>query len=156
MAKLLSNGGIRNEANVKWIWYLRGIGTQIQQKQSDLLLHYHCLQSTFRPNLEPQICIIFTSVTKLFKSIFSFSDRDFTMPCLCQFTEILRCPAWVNLQRFHNAPLVSIYRDFMMPCLRQFTEILGCPACVNLQRFYDALFASIYRDFIMPCLCQFT
>ena len=53
------------------------------------------------------------------------------MPCLRQFTEVLRCPACVNLQRFYAAPLVSIYRDFIMPSvvsiyrafMRQFIEI---------------------------------
>ena len=82
--------------------------------------------------------------------------RDFIMPCLCQFTEILWRLVCVNLQRFYDALLVSIYRDFMMLCLCQFTEILWCPVCVNLQRFHNALLVSIYRDFMMPCLRQFT
>ena len=66
--------------------------------------------------------------------------RDFRVPRLCQFTEIL--------QRFYGAPTMSIYRDFMVPRLCQFTEIL--------QRFYGALTMSIYRDFMVPRLCQFT
>ena len=65
--------------------------------------------------------------------------RDFTMPRVCQFTEILCCPEYVNLQRFYGAPSVSIYRDFMVPRVCQFTEIL--------QRFYGAPSMSIYRDF---------
>ena len=68
---------------------------------------------------------------------------------LCQFTEILVCPDYVNLQRFHGAPTTSIYRDFMAPRLRQFTEILCCPN-VNLQRFYGVPTMSIYRDFSVP------
>ena len=50
--------------------------------------------------------------------------RDSMVPRLCQFTEILWCPDYVNLQRFYVPPTMSIYRDFMVfrPC--QFTEIL--------------------------------
>ena len=58
------------------------------------------------------------------------------MPRVCQFTEILRCPEYVNLQRFCGARL-SIYRDI-------------------LQRFYGAPSMSIYRDFTVPRVCQFT
>ena len=65
----------------------------------------------------------------------------FTIPRLRQFTEILRYPVCVNLQRFYDTRL------------RQFTEILRYPVCVNLQRFYDTPLASIYRDFMMPSLC---
>ena len=46
--------------------------------------------------------------------------RDFMVPRLRQFTEIL-C-----------APTMSIYRYFMVSRLRQFTEILWCPDYVNL------------------------
>ena len=74
--------------------------------------------------------------------------RDFMVPRLCQFTEILWCPNYVNLQRFYGAPTMSIYRDF--------AEILSCPDYVNLQRFYGALTTSIYRDFMVPRLCKFT
>ena len=70
------------------------------------------------------------------------------VPRLCQFTEISWCPGYVNLQRFHGAPTMSIYRDFMVPRLCQFTEIL--------QRFYGALTMSIYRDSMVPPQCQFT
>ena len=56
---------------------------------------------------------------RFYDALFASIYRDFIMPCLRQFTEILRCPACVNLQRFHNALFVSIYLDFM----RQFTEI---------------------------------
>ena len=85
--------------------------------------------------------------------------RDFMVPRLCQFTEIL--------QRFHGAPTMSIYRDFLVPRLSQVTDILQrfhsaptmsiyrdsaeiswCPDYVNLQRFC--------RDFMVPRLCQFT
>ena len=68
----------------------------------------------------------------------------FTIPRLRQFTEILRYPVCVNLQRFYDTRL------------RQFTEILRYPVCDNLQRFYDTPFASIYRDFTIPRLRQFT
>jgi len=89
----------------------------------------------------------------------------------CQFKEILRCPEYVNLQKFSVALSMSIYRDFMVPehvnlqrfCLdfmvprvRQFTEISWCPEYVNLQRFYGAPSMSIYRDFMEPRVCQFT
>ena len=74
--------------------------------------------------------------------------RDFIMPHLCHFTEILQCPACVDVQRFYNALFVSKYRDFTLPCLCQFTEILQCSACVILQRFYSTLLLSIYRDFV--------
>jgi len=72
------------------------------------------------------------------------------VPRVCQFTEILRCPEYVNLQRFrldfmvlkyvnlqrfYGAPSMSIYRDL--------AEISWCPE-------------SIYRDFMMPQVCQFT
>jgi len=60
------------------------------------------------------------------------------LPWLCQFTEILWCPEYVNLQRFYGAPSMSIYRDFMVP------------EYVNLQRFYGAPSMSIYRDFMVP------
>ena len=46
------------------------------------------------------------------------------VPRVCQFTEILWCPKYVNLQRLHGAPSMSIYRDFMVPRVCQFTEIL--------------------------------
>ena len=39
----------------------------------------------------------------------------FTIPRLRQFTEILRYPVCVNLQRFYDTPSASIYRDSMMP-----------------------------------------
>ena len=42
--------------------------------------------------------------------------RDFMVPRLCQFAEIL--------QRFYSALTMSIYRDFMVPPQSQFTEIL--------------------------------
>ena len=41
----------------------------------------------------------------------------FTIPRLRQFTEILRYPVCVNLQRFYDTPFASIYRDFMIPSL---------------------------------------
>ena len=74
----------------------------------------------------------------------------FTIPRLRQFTEILRYPVCVNLQRFYDTrlrqftailryPFASIYRDFTVPRLRQFTAILRYPVCDNLQRFYDTL-----------------
>ena len=65
--------------------------------------------------------------------------RDFMEPRLCQFTEILWSPDYVNLQRFYGAPTMSIYREF--------AEILLRPDYVNLQRFYGAPTMSIYRDF---------
>ena len=49
--------------------------------------------------------------------------KDFMVSRLCQFTEILWCPDYVNLQSFYGAPTMSIYRDFMGPRLCQFTEI---------------------------------
>ena len=70
--------------------------------------------------------------------------RDFMVPRLCQFTEILWSPDYVNLQRFYGATTMSIYRD------------LWCPEYVNLQRFYSAPTMSIYRDFMVPRLCQVT
>ena len=63
---------------------------------------------------------------------------------------------YVNLQRFYDAPTMSIYRNFMVLRLCQFTEILWCPDYVNLQRFYGTPTMSIYRDFMVPRLCQFT
>ena len=64
----------------------------------------------------------------------------FTIPRLRQFTEILRYPVCVNLQRFYRTPFASIYRDFTIP------------VCVNLQRFYgtpfDAQFVLIYSSVI--------
>ena len=72
--------------------------------------------------------------------------KDFMVPR--QFTEILWCADYVNLQRFYGAPTMSIYRDFMVPRLCQSTEIFWCPDYVNLQRFC--------RDFLVPRLCQFT
>ena len=60
------------------------------------------------------------------------------------FAEILRCPDYVNLQRFYGAPAMSIYRDFMVPQLRQFTEILWCPDYVNLQS-YKIKIITIYK-----------
>ena len=51
-------------------------------------------------------------------------NRDFMMPRLGQFIEILWCSVWVNLQRFYGAPFESIYRDFMVLRLGQFIEIL--------------------------------
>ena len=74
--------------------------------------------------------------------------RDFTGPRVCQFTEILWCLEYVNLQRFYGALSMSIYRDFMVPWVCQFTEILWYPEYVYLQRFC--------RDFMLPRLCQFT
>ena len=80
---------------------------------------------------------------------------------VCQFTQISWCTDYVNLQRFHGAPTMSIYRDFQ--------RHLWCPDYVNLQRFHGALAdyvnlqrfhgaptMSIYRDFMVPRLCQFT
>ena len=55
-----------------------------------------------------------------------------------QFTEILWCSEYVNLQRFYGALSMSIYRDFMVPQVYQFTDIL--------QRFYGAPSMSISRD----------
>jgi len=70
------------------------------------------------------------------------------MPRVRQFTEILWCPEYVNLQRFYGALSISIYRDFMVPRVCQFTEILP--------RFHGAPSMSIYRDFMVPRVCQFT
>ena len=73
------------------------------------------------------------------------------VPRVCQFTEILWCPEYVNLQsllKFYGAPSMSIYRDFMVPRVCQFTDIL--------QRFHGAPSMSIYRDFMVPRVCQFT
>ena len=72
----------------------------------------------------------------------------FTITRLRQFTEILRYPVCVNLQRFYGNSFASIYRDFTVPRLREFTEILRYPVCVNLQRFYDAQFVLIYSSVI--------
>ena len=75
---------------------------------------------------------------------------------VCQFTEIVWCLEYVNLQRFYGALSMSIYRDFMVPRVCQFTEILWCPEYVNLQRFYGTPSMSIYRDFMVSRVCQFT
>ena len=61
---------------------------------------------------------------------------------VCQFTEILWRPEYLNLQSFYGAPNMSIYRDF--------AEILRCPEYVNSQRFYGAPSMSIYRHFMAP------
>ena len=59
------------------------------------------------------------------------------VPRVCQFTEILWCPEYVNLQRFYGAQSMSIYRDFMLPQVCQFAEILqrfrGAPSMSILQ-----------------------
>ena len=83
--------------------------------------------------------------------------KDFMVPRPCQFTEILWCPDYVNLQRF--------CRDFIVPRLCQFTEILWCPTMsidrdfaeiswcpdyVNLQRFYGGQFTEILYDKTKP------
>ena len=68
----------------------------------------------------------------------------FDAPSICQFTEILWCLEYVNLQKFNGAPSMLIYRDFMVP------------RYVNLQRFYGAPSMSIYIDFMVPRVCQFT
>ena len=93
--------------------------------------------------------------------------RDLMVPRLCQFTEIIWCPEYVNLQRSYGAPTLSIYRDYMMPRIYQFTEIIWCPEYVNLHRsiwrpdyanlhrLYGALPMSIYRGFMVNRLCQF-
>ena len=106
------------------------------------------------------------------------------VPQLCQFytcrdiAEILWCPDYVNLQRFHGAPssqfteiLQRFYGATTMSIYRDFAEISWCPDYANLQRFYGArlcqftesfqrfygaLTMSIYRDFIVPPQCQFT
>ena len=59
--------------------------------------------------------------------------RNFTMPCLYHFTEILRCLAYTMLQTFYNSSLTLFYRDLTMPCLYHFPAILQCPACTILQ-----------------------
>ena len=41
------------------------------------------------------------------------------VPQECQLTEIL--------QRFYDAPTMSIFIDFMVPRLFQFAEMLWCP-----------------------------
>ena len=70
-------------------------------------------------------------------------DRD--------FAEILWCPDYVNLQRFHGAPTMSteILQRFhaALTIYRDFVEISSCPDYVNLQRFHGAPTMSICRDF---------
>ena len=74
--------------------------------------------------------------------------RDFTMPCLKHFIEILPRSAYTISQRFYNALLIPFYSDFTMLCLYQFTEISLCHAYPILQMFYNALPVPFYRDFI--------
>jgi len=68
------------------------------------------------------------------------------------------CPEYVNLQRFYDAPHMSIYRDFMVPRVCQFTEILqrfyGAPSFSDSQRFYGFQSMSIYRDFVEILWCS--
>ena len=88
----------------------------------------------------------------------------FRMLCLCQFTEILQCPACVNLQRFYDALLMSFYREFTMLSLYQFTEIIQCLACASLQRFQwikhpqknsaNVNFRTFVKDFVKSVNCQ--
>ena len=76
---------------------------------------------------------------------------------VCQFTEILWCPEYVNLQRFCRDFMVPrvfpICRDFVVFRVCQFTKILqrfyGAPSFSDLKIFYGALSVSIYKDFTM-------
>lgn len=74
-------------------------------------------------------------------------NRDFTMPCLKHFIEILPRPAYTISQRFYNALLIPIYRDFTMPCLSHSTDVLQCPASSILQRFYPYKCTNLQRLF---------
>ena len=116
--------------------------------QNFSLSHIHALKASFSP------IIFFTRCSLRYALTNQKPDQSFVGPdlCLndiwlqnfnegkCQFTEILRCPEYVNLQRF--------YSEFLVPRVCQFTEILWCPEYVNLQRFCS--------DFMVPRVCQFT
>lgn len=87
---------------------------------------------------------VFSNLSTLWRS----SSKSFLFS-VQKYSDFLWGIAWVNLKRFYDALLVSIYRDFAMPCLCQFTDILWYPAYLILQRFYNAFLAAIYRDYTM-------
>ena len=57
----------------------------------------------------------------------------FTIPRLRQFTEILRYPVCVNLQRFYGTPFATIYRDFTILYDAQFVLIYSSVIHVQLR-----------------------
>ena len=69
-------------------------------------------------------------------------NRDFTMPCLKHFIEILPRSAYTISQRFYNALLIQFYRDFTIPGLYHFTVY-------RVQITKDNLYkCKIYKDSI--------
>jgi len=62
------------------------------------------------------------------------------MARLRQFTEVLWCAVYVNLQRFYDAPFPSFYRHFTEPRLCPITDILKSPVHTVLQTLVESRF----------------